>query len=405
MNFNIPSKKDMNKLYRLVKKVYKGGFFEFVKELGQHIFFIASESLNLVCVIDPYEKIDIFYDHRGLLTCHLLFSGDHRNIRTYGVTYFSIEKTNTEDFSISGLEYFLNKFKHYKIDERNYAAYIANKPGERSIVCDKNQVQIAIKVLEKLLVIQKNYKKMKDYPTDLETSVCIFDFENTSKKFSKAYVPLESFNFLPDAYYEDSKDNNYLRFDTDEFEVQSGILYLGEIHSFTPVESYSNMIDFEVCFAPIVLYGITDIGKPYHIIYTTPYEDKSRIFSFIIKQFFKDFALYDTIVTDNIFIAEILQEPLKSIGIEVKFEPTNPFNTFMSNFVMKVVNSETDIETIDEILTESSKDIYEIVSTNLDNLDELNESFFMSEDENIIEEASEDTLDDEFDDDNNGYIS
>jgi hypothetical protein len=72
---------------------------------------------------------------------------------------------------------------------------------------------------------------------------------------------------------------------------------------------------------------------------------------------------------------------------------------------MKVVNSETDIETIDEILTESSKDIYEIVSTNLDNLDELNESFFMSEDENIIEEAIEDTLDDEFDDDNNGYIS
>ena len=402
MYFNIPSKKDMNEIYRLIKKIYKGGFFEFVKELGHHIFFIASATDNVVVVIDPYEKIDIFHDEKGLLTCHLLFSGDHRFIRTYGVNYFSVEKINYEEYTISGLEYYLKKFKHFKTLDDNYIAYIANKPGERSIVCDSNQIKIAIKTLKKLLTIQKDFKKKKEYPEETETCVCVFDFKNHNKKFSRNYVLLESFNFLPDAMSEGKLDN-YLYFDKDEFEVQSGTLYLGEIHSFVPVEAYTNLAEFEISLAPIVLYGITDEGSPYHIIYSTPYEDKSRIFSAIVKHFFRDFGIYDTIVTDNLFIADMLTEPLKTLGVDLKFEMSNPFNTFMSNFVIKVVNSEEDVDVLDKILTESRENIYEIVSSSIDNLDELNESFFL--DENIVEEVEEELEEELFDDETSGFVS
>ena len=110
MNFNYPSKRDMNELYRLVKKVYKNGFFEFVKKLGHYIFFIGGSDDNIVLVIDPYDKIDIFCGGRALMTCHFLFSGDDRNLRTYGVTYFSIEKTNPKDVIVSGLDYYLEKY-------------------------------------------------------------------------------------------------------------------------------------------------------------------------------------------------------------------------------------------------------------------------------------------------------
>ena len=405
MNFKIPKKRDMNKLYRLVKKVYKSGFFEFVKELGQHIFFITSKTDNIVVVIEPYEKIDFFHGEKGLLTCHLLFSGDHRFLRTYGATYFSVEKVNTDEVDISGFEYYLKKFKYHKIDEVNYAAYVSNKPGERSSVFDADEVFLAIKTLKKLLLIQKSFKKKNNFPNESEDCVCIFDFGNSKKEFSVTYNPLESFDFLPEP--NNPPEVNYLEIAKDEFVIQTGILYIGELHSYIPVESYNDLTEFEVCLAPIVLYGMTEDGKMHHIIYSTPYEDKYRILSLIVKYFFRDFGLYDTVVTDNLNLIELLYEPLSNIGVDVKLEMRNPYNTFMANYVMKVVEENEDTEVVDEILTLNRENIEELISERIEDLAQFNESFFSNE-ESVIEEVDEEEpVDDEDleEDSSTGYVS
>ena len=76
MRFTFPSETSKKKMYNLSRKLYKNDFYGFIKELGQRTFFINSDSINCVCVIDDeYNKIDIFVGDDGFYTCHIFFGG------------------------------------------------------------------------------------------------------------------------------------------------------------------------------------------------------------------------------------------------------------------------------------------------------------------------------------------
>ena len=112
MNFVIPKKSTMNKLYRLTKKFYKKKVYDFFNEVGQRIFFISSKVNNFVVIISPDDKkLEIFHGEDGFLTCHNFLIGDDRSIRSYGVNSICVEEYDPED-TIFGREYYEKKFNN-----------------------------------------------------------------------------------------------------------------------------------------------------------------------------------------------------------------------------------------------------------------------------------------------------
>lgn len=399
MNHILPKRRNMNRLYRLIRKIYKNGFFEFIENFGQRIFFITSTNDNIVAVIDPYEKIDIFYGEAGLLTCHHLFSGDSRNLRKHGLTNISIEKTLLNEHNISGLNYYMDKYRMYKPTDSTVMAYVANRPGEGPIVFDDDEVLRCIWLLEKLLIVYKKIKK-KELSFD-EDMVCVFDFKDSRRKFDATYSTLESYDFIPNVYIKD-KGRSHLSFKEGDFEVNSGTMYIGHMYCFSSFETYNDLTHFPINLSPILLYGITTEGDTYYTFYTTPYESRELVMADVFISFFQNNGLYDTIVTDNLYVYQTLKGPLKELGIEVILNYENNYNTFMYLFLSRIIASNVDMESVLEFLEINTPNIKQMISNNKDNMEEFMESFF-SDEEVIVEEDEEFDFDD--DDDDGGYVS
>ena len=195
--------------------------------------------------------------------------------------------------------------------------------------------------------------------------------------------------------------------DLENIEVKSGVMHIGMIYGFNDYDSYNDLTDFKVTLCPIILYGITEEGEVTHQIYSTPIDRRQAIFNAIATIFFKEVGIYDTIITDNLFVYNSLCSSLLNIGVDIKLESNNPFNTFITKFMIKMIEIEDDVHSLDEVLTKCRKDVKELVMDSIDDLEELNERFFAPGGEEIIvEEDSEDSEEDEFfDEESNGYVS
>ena len=160
MIFNIPKKKYMNNLADSVKRLYKQKLYKVVANLGVRIFFVTDNDESFIAVFDTDEhRIDIFSGEEGFLTCHFFLSGDNRGIRTFGVTNYTIEETTLEGENYCGRDYYLENFKHHEPAEDLYVIYYSNKPGQKAIVLEEDEVIEVDRYLAKLLLI---IKKLKD---------------------------------------------------------------------------------------------------------------------------------------------------------------------------------------------------------------------------------------------------
>ena len=404
MNFVIPKKSTMNKLYRLTKKFYKMKAYDFFNELGQRIFFVSSRVNNFVVIISPDDKkLEFFYGEDGFLTCHNLLIGDDRAIRSYGINSICVEEYDPED-TIFGREHYEKKFKFYHNDSKKIL-YFSNKFGQKPLMLDETDSLIVIDALEKLLHIQKGLRK-KDYNKYEEEMVYVFEFGNSKRKFEITYELLESFNFIPKLTSETLDDGRFIN-KLRQFDVNPGVMHIGQIQGFSTYEIYDNLAEIEVGFCPIFFYGATEDGQFNHIIYSSPKEKIAMISNAVCTMFFEKYGLYDTIITDNIFIYNNMYDTLTSRGIEFIFNPDDSLNNFLTSFMIKMSQINSDVSVIDEAITENKDELKMIITTSYDQLDELNEHFFSNtlEDE-IVEEVEEEEEIDEFDtDESTHYVS
>ncbi len=389
MEFNIPKKKYMNEICGSIKKLYKLDFYKFVSELGIRIFYITDSKESFIMIIDHEEhKIDIFNNEEGFLTCHFFLSGDQRGIRTFGVTNYTIEESVYSDDNPCGINHYLSIFKHYEADEDLYVTFHANKPGQMSIALEEDEVIELNRFINKIITVikkLKNDKNLKRYSVD---TVCVCDFTFNKNNFEVDYLPLDSFDFFPKIEI-DSKNENMIA-SLENIDVKSGEIHIGMIYGFSPYDSYNNLTDFEVTLCPIVLYGLTMEGEMRHIIFSTPYKRKQEVSNVIFAKFFNEVGIYDTVITDSLFIYNSLCSTLSSIGVEVKLELNNPVNTFITKFIIKMIQQSDDVATLDEILIDCRNELKELFLSSVDDLEELNEQFFNESEQFVIEEDEED---------------
>ena len=404
MNFVIPKKSTMNRLYRLTKKFYKIKAYDFFKEVGQRIFFVSSRMNNFVVIISPDDKkLEIFHGEDGFLTCHNLLIGDDRAIRSYGINSICVEEYDPED-TIFGREHYEKKFKFYQNESKN-VLYFSNKFGQKPLMLDERESLVVIDVLERLLHIHKGLKK-KGYNKCDEEMVFVFEFGNSKRKYNITYELLESFNFIPKLTCDPLDDGRFIN-KLRQLEVMPGVMHIGQIQGFSTYEIYDNLAEIEVGFCPIFFYGATEEGEFNHIIYSSPKKKSAMISNAVCTMFFEKYGLYDTIITDNIFIYNNMYDTLTSRGIEFIFNPEDSLNNFLTSFMIKMSQINSDVSAVDEAITENKEELKMIITTAYDQLDELNEHFFSNtlEDEIIEEETTEEEVD-EFDSDEvSHYVS
>ena len=386
----------MNTLYRLTKKLFSKGFFEFVNGMGQRIFYITTKEENFVAIISPDEhKIDVFYGEEGFLSCHNLLSGDERAIYSYGITCLSLTEC---DESLFGFDYYNNHFKLYKNDGE-VVGYVSHKFGQRPIFVDMSETKILINVLKKLLFIQKVIQKNNKFETFEEEMVCVFDFIK-GNKFKSNYILLNSFDFLPELRIEKYSEYNLLEH-VDLTNIIPGVIHIGQIDSFKTYEIYDDIADFEFGLTSLYLYSLTEDGEMNHFIYSTPKFDYNRIFMAMASMFFEKHGVYDTIVTDNFMIYSALVDNLEKFGITVKFEPNNDINIFITKFMIKMSQLNDDVSVVDEAITSSREDLKELFLNNISNLAELNENLFS----NIEEDEIDEEIDESINEDSDNFVS
>lgn len=397
MKFNVPKKKHMNRLYALIKTLFKKGFFEFVEKFGQRIFFINGKNFSYVVVIMSDEfKIDIFYAEEGFMSCHNLFNGDERAIHSYSVDCLGIEILPEP---LYGSEYYLNKFKHYH-HLNSPIMYYSRKEGQPLTVVDIDEAKIISSVLEKLLIIQRKLEKEKVTKYD-EDMVLVFEFIK-KKKFTYTSSPLINFDFTPDISV-DHFSGSIVSVKDNAPQIIPGILHIGKIDTFKICESYNDLAPFEFGLTAQIFYAITEEGELEHSIYTTPKVDANNILVAIAMMTLKKIGFYDTIVTDNFMIYSALYESLSQLGVELKYEPNDEFNVFITNFMIKVCQFEQEMDVIDELINTSKEDIKNLLLDNIDNLNNFNEMFFNSP---LEENTDDDNFDfNEEDDDGEGFVS
>jgi hypothetical protein len=218
---------------------------------------------------------------------------------------------------------------------------------------------------------------------------------------------LERFDFFPKLSFDSIEDERFAS-KLSQLEVKPGVLHIGQVQGFSTYEIYDNLAEIDIALCPIYFYGVTEDGILNHMIYSTPKEDSAMICNAVCTMFFEKHGLYDTIITDNIFIYNNMYFTLKSIGIELIFDIDDSLNTFMTNFMIKMSQGNLEVNEVDNIINESKEELRELISSSYDHLDELNENFFSNtlEDELIVEDDEDEEETDEFDtEDSSTYVS
>lgn len=404
MFFNIPKKKYMNEMAATVKKLYKLNVYKSLEKKGIRIFYITDKDESIILVVDcDAHKIDVFAGEAGFLSCHFLLSGDKRGIHSFGLTNYFIEECVMGESNYCGTNYYISNFKHHKVDTDLYVTYHIAKPGQRPIVLEEDEVINLNRYLKKFFIVFDEIKDNNQLFDEDTACVCDFSFDN--KKCEIDYMPLDSLNFFPSLSFDDKEEN--MLSSLEQIEVKSGVMHIGMIYGFSEYDSYNDLTDFEVALCPIILYGLTEEGDMTFQIYSTPYKRREDIFNAIANIFFKEVGICDTIITDNLFVYDMLCSSLQRIGVEIKANYDDPFNIFITKFMIKMINLTEDVSILDEMLNSCKTDLKNLILDNLDDFDEFIERFFDEQNENLIieEETEFDEENDFSEDDEGGYVS
>ena len=386
MNFILPKLKHMKELSNLIKKFYEDDFFSFVLEMDQRVFHFYTENECYAVVFMVEEnKFDIFRGEDGLFTLHFLLGANDRSIRTYGLNSISIEPINEESY-VNGLQYYLDSFPHYTLDD-SPVFYLSNKACQKSSAINEEEAMFIIDVLKRLFIIQNEHKKKKLPKPEFESNegVCIFEF--AGKKFKSTYASLGEYEFFPDINME-RFSYTPVSVDYREFEVRPGTLYVGQIYGFNKYETYSSLAPFEIDLTPIILYSMSEDGEIHYYLYSSPNYDKDMILAAMVSRMINEQGICDTVITDN-YLLHLLLERIGINDVEVKFDPTNEFISYVTKYMVKSSKTSKDVEEFINMIDETKADVREIFLNNIDNLEEVGNHIFADEYDEETEEEDD----------------
>lgn len=381
MDFRLPTKKLMNQLYSKIKSIYSNMFFEFAQfSLEQNIMYLTIDEQRVIVIVSPDDKlIHIFATDDEIFTCHHMLSGDTASIRSYGVNNIVIEQIG-EGASCCGLEYYLDNYKHYTTPEGKTVFCTKFESGQTPSVLNREQVEFVIEVLDKLLLLQLYFEENEVTKEFDEEMFCICDFVG-DEVINFEYDAIDNINLsIPLKVSEDTI--KYVDDQVKEIEIQAGTLYLGQVIGPNVAETYETEKGIDVNLTPIYLYSLDEKFNYEHVIYTSKHEFKEEVLTKVLCAFLANIGLYDTIITDNIFIYNVLLISLDKLGIEVRLSENNLYCCTLNEIVGNI-----SIELFSD--SDSDGDLLELFKNNAERII-MDRISLLEDDMNDLEEEEED---------------
>lgn len=384
MRFSNPSSKIINRLFRLVKRIYRKDFEEFIKNIKQRIFYISNKELSVVVVYGTSDgKIEIFNDKESLLTCHALFSGDEKSLDYYGYNYLSIEPVEFNDELYKTNQHLYDQTKYFNLDS-GAVIYFSNKSGQQPSPVTNDEALVLIDVLEYLLEIKRLFDEgIEAVPETNEDCVLCFEFDDDQLLYTSSYITLSSFDFLPNIKVKTHKNPRYIE-KLKEFPINPGTLYLGQTYLPYVADCFEYDNHVKVMLNDILLYGATDTGVFDYSLYTSRKKNSKKTMKDTLIILFDRIGLFDLIVTDNYVLYLAIVDDLKALNIEVTYDPFNRFNGFIYPAIKSFIQFEFDQQMINQCLS-NLKDTYSLIMYDI----ETSQGLFDEEIEEEIDDDSE----------------
>lgn len=401
MRFKFPNKSDINDMYKVLKTFYNEDIFAFADRINQKIFQIKCDIFTATLVIDSKERrIDIFSTPMGMLTCHNMFSGNSAGLSAYGFYQYhivEIEKSELDSFNCS--RYF-DKYRFYS-KNGNILCYLSAKPGQVPFVCDEFDIKLLYLICDYLIHIKSFYDQNEEKPTTSEDEmVAVFEFDDENMEYNSYVEKLEYFDFSPNLNIKPYKDKNLIE-KFKNIEIKEGTLHVGMGYGNHAFDTYEFSNDVFLSLNPIFIYGCNDEFFEYNIS-STLYKNNNKNMKTQLLKLFENVGLYDTIVTSNPFIYQILEKNLKVLGIEVILD----YDDFLIFVILMHLSFASDsgasfeeTQLLLEKLKENFKEFVEFLNDKDYDIEKFLESMSSQTDNDIDELLEEDEdLEEDFDD-------
>lgn len=400
MRFKYPEKRDINKMYKILKTFYTEDIFSFVEKINQKIFHIKCELFTAVVVVDSKEKrMDIFTGKLGMLTCHNMFAGNAAGIAAHGFDQFHImQMEKNELYAFDNARYF-DKYRFYHKDG-NVMCYFSAHPGQVPFVCNDIDTILLIEICEYFLQIKSFYDLGEEKPNESsQEMVGTFEFDDVNMEYDASFEQLEYFDFEPEFKVAPYKDR-YFAEKLKDIKIKEGTLHVGVGYSNHPYDTFEYSNDVFQSLNPMYVFACTNEELEYNIT-SSLYQFRNKNLKSELVKLFNKTGLYDTVVTSNPVIYMMLEKNLKPLGIEVILD----YEDFLCFVILMHISFSGDsgisfeeFILLLEKLKENFAEFVEFMNEKNMDMENLFESMASSDDEfddTIFEEVNEEEFDEE----------
>ena len=316
MRFKFPDKKDVNKMYKILKTFNDDDIFGFFGNIKHRIFTIKCDLFKSVVVIDPKERrMDIFVGNEGMQTCHNMFAGKTAAVTEHGFNQFHILHVDKKELQTYNCARYFENYRFYSKDGKALC-YLSSKPGQLPFVCDEIEIITLSIICEYLLHIKGFYESGEEKPVETEDELVVtFDFDDENMEYDSMYEKLECFNFEEEIPVKPFKDKNLIE-KFSAMEINAGTIHVGIGYGNQPYDTFEYSNDVYQSLNPIYMFACNEEFLEYNI-YSTNYKNSKKCMKEELVKLFSQIGLYDTVVTTNPYIYMMLEKNLKPLGIEV----------------------------------------------------------------------------------------
>ena len=386
MRYKLPKEANINKLNRLIKRLFKEKFFNFVSNIQQKIFYISNDQISAIVVVDSLrEEIEVFQNSDALLTCHSLFSGDEKSLDLYGYNHLFLGYIDQENVAYDNFAKYHEKYRFIKKDD-NIFTYLTYETGQYPIIINDEDSLLLIDVIQYLLEIKRLFYDGEEVmPETDEDCVLCFEFDDYELQYNSSIIALSSFDFLPNMTFNTRRNTHYID-KLKAFNLNAGTLYLSQMYLPIVADYVNCQNGVKIPLNEILLYAATDTGVFEYVLYSTLKQDGKKALKNSLLSIFENIGLYDLVETDNYILYLAIVEDFKAINIEVKFNPFNRFNSFIYSSLKNFTEYHFEEDFVKEVI-ETFKLTYPTIAYDID----ASELFDEEEEEDLEEDVDNDS--------------
>ena len=380
----------MNSLYSKVKRLYENCFYEFVQySLEKNILHISVEEGRIIVIVSPEAKqITIFSTEEEILSCHQMLGGDEKAIAAYGLHNRTIEEVllDSEDGGlVEGVECYLKKFKHFE-PEKNKVVFCGKfSSGQSPTGLNKIEMDEILKILDKLHIIQEYFEENEITKEFDEEKFCVCEFVGDEL----VHFDYDDLNNLDLSVTVMVSDNivEYVDKKLEKIEVKEGTLYLGEVIGENTIETFEFENDYEIDLKCRCLFSMSELNLE-HLVYTSLSDFRDETLARTLCTHLTDVGLYDTIITNNVYIYNVLCISLQKLGIELILSEDDLFCNVLTDIFSKISSGLFDTEDEEEMISLLKENFKSMISEQIEQMDnQLDEEDF--EEDDFFSENSE----------------